>query len=128
MMNMMKLMLKELVVLLVVLWVIFQAFDGKSTKLMMSLLMNSFMDEKKKTGSDIDTRPIPRFGGKDTDDRLRKACDWVALHCPGRQLTLEELGQIMGVTRERVRQIKGKIFDKLQHVQPLRALHAEMEL
>ena len=42
--------------------------------------------------------------------------------------TLSEIGQQLNLTRERVRQIKGKIFDKLQHVQPLRALHAEMEL
>ena len=80
------------------------------------------MDEKEKMGSDIDTRPIPRFGGKDSDDRLRNACDWVALHCPGRQLTLEELGQIMGVTRERVRQIEARALRKLRHPSRMRFL------
>ena len=80
------------------------------------------MEEKKKTGSAIDTTPIPKFDGKDSDDRLRRACDWVALHCPGRQLTLEELGQIMGVTRERVRQIEARALRKLRHPSRMRFL------
>ena len=80
------------------------------------------MEEKKKTGSAIDTTPIPKFDGKNSDDRLRRACDWVALHCPGRQLTLEELGQIMGVTRERVRQIEARALRKLRHPSRMRFL------
>ncbi|MFP6900043.1 MAG: sigma factor-like helix-turn-helix DNA-binding protein [Opitutales bacterium] len=83
---------------------------------------NMDMDETEKTGSDIDTRPIPRFRGRDSDDRLRQACDWVALYCPGRQLTLEELGQIMGVTRERVRQIEVRALRKLRHPSRMRFL------
>ncbi|MBL62471.1 MAG: hypothetical protein CMI30_03580 [Opitutae bacterium] len=75
-----------------------------------------------KTGSDIDTRRIPRFRGKDSNERLRKACDWVSLHCPGRRLTLEELGGIMGVTRERVRQIEARALRKLRHPSRLRFL------
>lgn len=81
-----------------------------------------FMDDKEQMGSDIDTRPIPRFGGENPDERLRKACDWVALQCPGRRLTLEELGQIMGVTRERVRQIEARALRKLRHPSRMRFL------
>ncbi len=82
----------------------------------------SHMEAEKKTGSDIDTRPIPRFRGESSDERLQKACDWVALHCPGRQLTLEELGLIMGVTRERVRQIEARALRKLRHPSRMRFL------
>jgi RNA polymerase primary sigma factor len=46
---------------------------------------------------------------------LRTACLWVAEYCPGRQLTLEEVGQVMGVTRERVRQIEALALRKLRH-------------
>ena len=67
-----------------------------------------------KTGTDIDTMVIPRFRGT-TDERLRKACGWVTKNCPGRRLTLEEIGRIMGVTRERVRQIKEKALHRLRH-------------
>lgn len=42
--------------------------------------------------------------------------------------TLAEIGQQLNITRERVRQIKEKICNKLRHLQPLRELHAEMEL
>ncbi len=80
------------------------------------------MKEENRKGCDIDTRPIPKFDGKNSDDRLRRACDWVALHCPGRQLTLEELGQIMGVTRERVRQIEARALRKLRHPSRMRFL------
>ena len=80
------------------------------------------MEDNKGTGSDIDTRPIPRFGGENPDERLRKACDWVALQCPGRRLTLEELGQIMGVTRERVRPIEARALRKLRHPSRMRFL------
>ncbi len=67
-----------------------------------------------KTGTDIDTMVIPRFRGT-TDERLRKACGWVTKNCPGRRLTLEEIGRIMGVTRERVRQIEARALRKLRH-------------
>ena len=67
-----------------------------------------------KTGTDIDTIKIPPFRGT-TDERLRKACIWVTKKCPGRRLTLEEIGAIMGVTRERVRQIEARALRKLRH-------------
>ena len=68
-----------------------------------------------KTGTDIDTMVIPRFRGA-TDERLRKACGWVTKNCPGRRLTLEEIGRIMGVTRERVRQIQNIALGRLKRM------------
>ena len=67
-----------------------------------------------KLGTDIDTMVVPRFRGT-TDECLRKACIWVSGNCPGRRLTLEEIGRIMGVTRERVRQIEARALRKLRH-------------
>ena len=58
--------------------------------------------------------PIPSFKGS-PEERLRKACVWVSSNCPGRMLTLEEIGAIMGVTRERVRQIEARALRKLRH-------------
>jgi len=66
-------------------------------------------------------REIPVFEGT-TEERLRSACMWVSENSPGRQLTLEEIGQIMGVTRERVRQIEAHALRKLRHPSRIRFL------
>ncbi|MEK9986137.1 MAG: sigma factor-like helix-turn-helix DNA-binding protein, partial [Opitutae bacterium] len=56
------------------------------------------------------------------EERLRSACIWVSENSPGRQLTLEEIGQVMGVTRERVRQIEAHALRKLRHPSRIRFL------
>ena len=62
----------------------------------------------------IKEKEIPAFSGS-TDERLRKACCWVSEFCPGRTLTLVQIGQIMEVSRERVRQIEAQAVRKLRH-------------
>ena len=57
---------------------------------------------------------IPNFLGS-CEVKLRSACIWVAKNDPGRCLTLEEIASIMGVTRERVRQIEAQALRKLRH-------------
>lgn len=57
---------------------------------------------------------VPSFEGSPSE-RLDQACAWAASCCPGRQFTLEEIGRLMGVTRERVRQIEAKALKKLRH-------------
>jgi RNA polymerase primary sigma factor len=66
-------------------------------------------------------REMPAFVGT-TEERLRSACIWVSENSPGRQLTLEEIGQVMGVTRERVRQIEAHALRKLRHPSRIRFL------
>ena len=57
---------------------------------------------------------IPSFSGS-CDDRLRQACKWVSQNCPSRTLTLKQIGLIMDVSRERVRQIEAQALRKLRH-------------
>jgi RNA polymerase primary sigma factor len=64
---------------------------------------------------------LPSFEGT-PEVRLRSACIWVAENSPGRQLTLEEIGIVMGVTRERVRQIEAQALRKLRHPSRIRLL------
>ena len=64
---------------------------------------------------------LPSFDGS-PEERLRSACVWVSEHSPGRQLTLEEIGKVMGVTRERVRQIEAHALRKLRHPSRMRFL------
>jgi hypothetical protein len=64
---------------------------------------------------------VPSFEGS-PNERLDQACIWAATACPGRQFTLEEIGQLMGVTRERVRQIEAKALKKLRHPARMRQL------
>ena len=66
------------------------------------------------THSKIEELNLPIFTGS-TDERLRQACCWVSKQCPGRSLTLEQIGNIMGVSRERVRQIEAQALRKLRH-------------
>ena len=57
---------------------------------------------------------IPKFTGN-KDERLCQANAWAAENCPGREFTLEEIANLMGVTRERVRQIEYRALRKLRH-------------
>jgi len=57
---------------------------------------------------------VPNFRGS-SEQKLRKACNWVSRNDPGRCLTLEEIASIMGVTRERVRQMEAQALKKLRH-------------
>ena len=57
---------------------------------------------------------IPRFEGS-CEARLRNACVWISKNDPGRCLTLEEIASIMGITRERVRQLEAQALRKLRH-------------
>jgi DNA-directed RNA polymerase sigma subunit (sigma70/sigma32) len=65
-------------------------------------------------GNKVEDLILPDFRGT-PEERLRAACVWVSEHSPGRQLTLEEIGRVMGVTRERVRQIEAHALRKLRH-------------
>ena len=56
------------------------------------------------------------------DERLRQTCCWVSQYCPGRSLTLEQIGSIMGVSRERVRQIEAHALRKLRHPSRIKIL------
>jgi hypothetical protein len=64
--------------------------------------------------SQIKKIKIPAFFGS-CEVRLRNACEWISKNDPGRCLTLEEIASIMGVTRERVRQLEAQALRKLRH-------------
>ena len=57
---------------------------------------------------------VPLFTGSQ-EEKLRKTCVWVSVNCPGRKFTLEEIAVIMGITRERVRQLEASALRKLRH-------------
>lgn len=57
---------------------------------------------------------IPAFPGS-CETKLQSARNWISKNDPGRCLTLEEIASIMGVTRERVRQLEAQALRKLRH-------------
>lgn len=64
--------------------------------------------------------PYEEFDGKNADERLVQAVEWSQEVCPGRVWTLEEIAQVWGVSRERVRQIESRAIKKI------RKYHLEM--
>lgn len=69
----------------------------------------------------IDEIKLPNFTGS-SYEKLRKACCWVSKYCPSRTLTLEQIGQIMDVSRERVWQIEAQALRKLRHPSRMKIL------
>lgn len=69
----------------------------------------------------IKENKIPTFLGS-VDERLRQTCCWVSQYCPGRSLTLEQIGSIICVSRERVRQIEADALRKLRHPSRIKIL------
>ena len=65
---------------------------------------------------------LPTFTGDSSELRLHQAYRGGTQQGPGRQLTLEEGGNIIGVTRERVRQIEAKALRKVRHPPRMREL------
>ncbi|WP_281951263.1 sigma factor-like helix-turn-helix DNA-binding protein [Nitrosophilus kaiyonis] len=53
---------------------------------------------------------------KDSEERAKIINEFLDKnpHC-NNEYTLSEIGQLLGITRERVRQIENKIFQKLKH-------------
>lgn len=49
------------------------------------------------------------------EERLKAAVEWNKKFCPGRMWTLEEVAQVSGVTRERIRQIEYQALRKIRN-------------
>lgn len=66
-------------------------------------------------------QPCPLYTGELPDSELKEVDADVYY---GRDFTLEEIGRMLGVTRERVRQIEAKAIRKLQHASRRRKLES----
>lgn len=72
---------------------------------------------KKLSSTSIDCPDIPNdFIEKfeTVDDRLEAAVEWTERNCPNRIWTLQEIGEAVGITRERIRQIEFEALKKFR--------------
>mgnify|MGYP001156761281 FL=1 len=68
---------------------------------------------------------IPPMEGEKVDDKMRNLVQWHQDNCQeGDGLTLQEIGDAVGLTRERVRQIEAQALKKLRHPANLSALRS----
>lgn len=58
---------------------------------------------------------VPKFEGDNTNEKLRQMRIWASIFQPGRSFKLQEIGDAVGLTRERVRQIEAKGLKQLRH-------------
>ena len=65
----------------------------------------------------IDCPDVPDIKSQypDVDERIRAAVLWTEENCPQKEWTLEEISNIAGLTRERIRQIEWKALKKIRN-------------
>ena len=64
----------------------------------------------------VERKEIPPMEGEGVTEKLRSLCVWHYDNCQeGEGLTLQEIGDAVGLTRERVRQIEAQALKKLRH-------------